>query len=191
MTGPPDDPRDDETLLVATSRGDAAAFAALYRRHLDGVLAFFYRRTRCPHTAADLAAETFAEVLAGARRFDPGRGEAVAWLYGAANNLFRRWARNGRVARRRRERLGIVTPALTHEDVEHIEQLVDSAALRAGLADALEALSPSLRNAVLLRVGEDLPYAEVARRLGCSVDAARARVSRGMAKLEQHLAVTS
>jgi DNA-directed RNA polymerase specialized sigma24 family protein len=35
----------------------------------------------------------------------------------------------------------------------------------------------------VLRVGHDLPYAEVARRLGCSEGAARVRVTRALTRL--------
>jgi RNA polymerase sigma-70 factor (ECF subfamily) len=55
------------------------------------------------------------------------------------------------------------------------------------LASGLDELSPKLREAVRLRVGEDLPYDEVAERLGCTVLAARTRVSRGLDQLLSHL----
>lgn len=182
-----DDLRSDEALLAAAAHGDAAAFGALYERHLDDVLRYFYARTRCPHTAADLAAETFAQALAGAGRYDGRRGPVLAWLYGIAGNLHRSWQRRGRVATRHRERMGIVTPHLTDDDVDQIERLVDAEALRVSLAGALDTLSPSLRAAVLLRVRDELPYEAVAERLGCSVDTARVRVSRALAKLERVL----
>jgi RNA polymerase sigma factor (sigma-70 family) len=178
--------RTDEALLAATSRGDGAAFGALYGRYAEDVLAYFYSRTRCPHTAADLTAETFAEVLAGARRYN-ARRPFQPWLYAIARNLHRAWLRRGRVATRYRERLGIQTPELTHADIERIEQLVDSAPVRAALTEALGDLTPTLRDAVMLRVADELPYEEVASRLGCSVETARARVSRGLAKLESAL----
>src|SRR5215211_237330 len=47
---------DDELL---TSR-ELGSFAVFYRRHVEGVLAFFARRTRDAELAADLTAETFA-----------------------------------------------------------------------------------------------------------------------------------
>ena len=55
--------------------------------------------------------------------------------------------------------------------------------LRATLAIALEDLSPEQRDAVRLRVIDELDYPAIARRLGISEDAVRARVSRGLRTL--------
>ena len=63
--------------------------------------------------------------------------------------------------------------------------------LRAVLRDELERLSEPQRRALRLLALEERPYEEVARRLGVSEQAARARVSRAlralMAALEPHL----
>jgi len=50
-------------------------------------------------------------------------------------------------------------------------------------------MSPRVAAAVALRIAEDLPYHEVARRLGCSEGAARVRVTRGLDQLAQLLEV--
>ena len=70
----------DEQLL----EGDARRFATFYRRHEDAVLGFFLKRVRSAELAADLTAETFARALEGRGRFDAGRGDAGAWLFGPA-----------------------------------------------------------------------------------------------------------
>ena len=72
---------------------------------------------------------------------------------------------------------------LTNEDIERIEDLCDLSSMRESVRDALASLPANLADAVRLRVAFDLPYAEVARRLGCSEGAARVRVSRGLTRL--------
>ena len=57
--------RDDDALLVAAA-DDPDAFAAFYRLHVRGVIAYFRRRVRDAELAADLTAETFAAALDGA-----------------------------------------------------------------------------------------------------------------------------
>jgi RNA polymerase sigma-70 factor (ECF subfamily) len=168
---------------------DADAFAELYDRRSQEVLAFFYRRTLCPHTSAELMAETFAVAFEHRRRFDPAVGPAGAWLHGIANNLYRGWVRKGVVSSKARRRWGIVTPTLVEEDLEAIERLIDLDELRDGLHAALDGLSPGTKDAVLLRVAMDLPYEAVAARLGCSIGAARVRVSRGLQLLHQRMEV--
>jgi RNA polymerase sigma factor (sigma-70 family) len=176
----------DEALLVA-ARTEPEAFGVLYHRRFARVMGFFYRRTLCPHTSSELTAETFAQAWATRERFDPAEGMAMAWMMGIARNLYRNWLRRGVVSDRARRRLGVITPRLVEEDYEVIEALVDFSDLRVALHQALEGLSPKLRDAVVLRVAMDLPYEEVAARLGCSLGAARVRVSRGLDLLFLHL----
>ncbi len=178
--GPGDD--EDGDALIAAGR-DPEAFGVFYDRNQQRVMAFFYRRTFCAHTSAELCAETFAQALGSLRRFDPLMGTGRSWLFGIAGNLHKQWLRRGVVRERARLRLGIATPQLSEDDLEQIDNLVDTTELRDGLRGALAQLSPSVRDAVLLRVALELPYEEVARTLGCSVGAARVRVARGLNSL--------
>ena len=59
------------------------------------------------------------------------------------------------------------------------------------LRRALAALSPGERRTVVLRHVEDLPEAEVARLLGCSVGTVKSQGSRGLAKLRRALEVSA
>ena len=170
---------DDERSLLA-ARTDPQGFVEFYDRRHARVTAYFYGRILCTHTAADLTAETFARLWAGRVRFDPSQGSAMGWTMGIATNLYRQWSEAGVVSYTGRRRLQMATPRLADDDIERIERLVDLETMRAGLHDAIAELSPSLREAVMLRVAADLPYAEVAERLGCSVGAARVRVSRAL-----------
>src|ERR1019366_5945225 len=62
-------PTPDRDLLSAVAAGDEQAFAVFYRRYLPGVVAYLLRATDDREIAADLAAEVFAAVLLGARRY--------------------------------------------------------------------------------------------------------------------------
>lgn len=181
----------DDALLLGAARGESGAFSTFYGRNAEQVAAFFYRRIACPHTAADLTAETFAAAMTSLKKFKPDRGTAKAWLFGIAHNQLRQWARKGRVADSARRRLGIQTPMLMPEDIERIETLVDFEPQRLAIKAALAELNEPIRDALMLRVADELPYEEVARRLGCTVGAARVRVSRGLAKLEEALELAS
>ena len=59
------------------------------------------------------------------------------------------------------------------------------------LRRALAGLSPGERRAVVLRHVEDLPEAEVARLLGCTVGTVKSQSSRGLAKLRRTLEMAS
>jgi RNA polymerase sigma factor (sigma-70 family) len=176
--------------LLAASAETPEAFGIFYDRHVEAVLSFCQRRTDSPHLAADLTAETFAAAFLSRGKFrDMGR-PARAWLFAIARAQISKWLRRGEVDRRARQKLRIPPTEVDDESIERIETLVDFAPLREELRSALRELSPSVAQALILRVGLDLPYDEVSRRLGCSQGAARVRVSRGLVQLADAMGVS-
>jgi RNA polymerase sigma factor (sigma-70 family) len=165
---------------------DEAAFAELYDRHAPPLAAWLRGRSD-PDSAQELLAETFAQAWCARRRFDPERGSERAWLFGIAQNLVFGYYRRLEVENRARKRLGVVLEPALDEDAD---ARVDAVALRAELSARLARLPDGTREAVLLRVVEQLDYAELARRLGCSATAARIRVSRGLRELRRDPAST-
>jgi RNA polymerase sigma factor (sigma-70 family) len=169
--------------LIARSVGDASAFAELFDRHATALLAYFMRRTGCAQTAADLTAETFAAAFSSRRRFRDVGAPGRAWLFTIARRQLSHFVRRERVESRARRRLGVERVELDASDLERVEQLVDLESLRGTLASAVEALPPTQAAAIRLRIGDELPFADVAQQLGCSEVAARVRVSRGLTRL--------
>ncbi len=163
-------------------RGEA--FVSLYEAEAKAVLVFFARRTFDSEVALDLTAETFAQAWRGwARVRLDSREEVRAWLFTIARRQLGRYLQRGRVERRAVRLLGIRTPVIEVDDVAQIERAADLASLRSTLAGELAALSADQREALRLRVVEELPYRELALRLGVSEATARARVSRGLRAL--------
>jgi len=173
----------DEAILAALALRPHD-FALFYRRHVRGLLGYFLRRTGDPELAADLCAETFAAALARARRFDPARGPAVAWLYGIARRLLGRTHRRGAVEDRARRRLGMAPLELSDAALEPIERVAGS---EAALADALAALPPDQRAAVTARILDERAYGEIAAGAHTSESVIRKRVSRGLAGMRARL----
>ena len=176
----------DADLLAASAR-DPEAFGRFYDRYAVALLGFFVRRTADAQTAADLTAETFAAAFASRRSYRDTGAPAFAWLLGIARHHLADALRHERVDDRARRRLGLERVALDDESLARIEELADLRAFRAAVADALDALPPETARAVALRVTEELPYREVAERLGCSEGAARVRVARGLRRLSDLL----
>jgi len=173
-------------------RGDSGtelrtAFAELYDAHAANLLGWFQSRTYSGEVAADLVAETFAVAIAEHHRYDGDRGAHGAWLWGIARNLLAQFHRSGAVDARARARLAMRTPAVHDDDLDAIDSAVDASTLRTRLERALDQLSPEVADAVRARVLDGLPYDEVAARCGCSVGAARVRVSRALAGMLDHL----
>jgi RNA polymerase sigma factor (sigma-70 family) len=154
--------------LIQAAESEAAAFAELYRRHVPTVHAWFRRRLEW--AASDLTAEAFAQAWLSRRSFrDEADGSALPWLFGIARNVARESARRNEVETRARRRLGLPTDLASEDGYAAVEERLSP---RAALAEALE-----------LRVVNELPYPDVAARLGVRPAAARLRVSRALRRL--------
>jgi RNA polymerase sigma factor (sigma-70 family) len=154
--------------LIVASRRDPAAFRELYDRWADTLLARFYRRVFDAEVAADLLAETFAVAFERRHRVRDTGQPGAAWLYGIAAKELSHWFRHQAVERRAVRRLGIAVPALDDESIARIEALADAAAHRPALTAALARMTDRERDAVQLRVVDELAYPEIAAKLGCS-----------------------
>lgn len=184
VTGAPK-PTDGD--LLGSSRHDPESFGRFYDRHVAAVLGFCMRRTGCAETAADLTAEVFATAYAKRTTYRDAEAGARPWLYGIARNQVRSWLRRSRVSDRHRRRFGWEPVIISDEEAERVAELADLPALREDLRAAMASLPAGAVRAVELRVVDELPYAEVAARLGCSEGAARVRVSRGLTALAERL----
>jgi RNA polymerase sigma factor (sigma-70 family) len=165
--------------LIRAAESDAGAFGELYRRHVATVHAWFRRRLEW--AAADLTAEAFALAWLSRRKFrDEAGGSALPWLLGIARNVARESARRNEVETRARRRLGLPTDLASDDGYAAVEERLSP---RAALADALDGLPEHEREALELRVVDELAYPEVAARLGIRPAAARLRVSRALRRL--------
>lgn len=169
--------RTDAELLRDSA--DGAAFASFYRRHVSTVYGWFQRRLEW--AASDLTAETFAQAWLSRRRFrDERDGSALPWLLGIARNVLRDSARRDRIETKAREKLGLPLDLAADDGYTHVEERLSP---RQALADAFEGLPDHERQALELRVIDELPYPEVADRLAIRPAAARLRVSRALRRL--------
>lgn len=169
--------------LILASRTDPAAFRELYDRWAERLLAYFYRRVFDAEVAADLLAETFAVAYERRDRFRDVGSPGGAWLHGIAAKELSHWFRRQAVEKRAVRRLGIEVPPLDDESIARIEALADAATHTEVLAEAMARMTGGEREAVELRVVEELAYAEIAARLDCTENTARQRVHRGLARL--------
>lgn len=168
---------------------ESEEIARLYRRYAQTLLLFFQRRVHDPELATDLLADTFTVVLEQRAQFRGfGKDELTGWLWAIAQSRLREHERHGEVVARTEQRLGRERRALTDREIERIEELAGLEQLRDAVRERMESLPEERREVVRLRVVENLPYSEIAVRLGLSSETARMRVSRTLRQLAVELA---
>ncbi len=165
--------------LIQAAGADATAFGALFERHAHSVYTWCHRRLEW--AASDLTAETFAQAWLSRSRFrDEHGGSALPWLLGIARNVLRETIRHDRVETHARERLGL---PLDHAAEDGYAAVDEKLSPRITLAAALDQLPEHERDAIELRVVDELSYDQVAERLEIRPAAARLRVSRALRRL--------
>ena len=167
--------------LITRSRSSAPAFRVLCERHAGSVQRFLIGRTGDPEIARDLTAETLARAWLSRERFaDKAGGSALPWLLGIARNVVADSVRKRRLESEAIQRLGLSLGSEARW-AEIDERWLDG--LDEELARALDELSADQRDAVWLRVVDEHGYDELASTLGCTREAARVRVFRGLERL--------
>jgi len=152
------------------------AFAALLDRHLKLVYSAALRQVRSPELAEEVAQSVFADLARSAGKLAP-QTIVTAWLYQVtrrtAIDVVRRESR-----RQLREQIAVDMTNMNSNSSEWtaIEPLLD---------EAMEALDPPDRSAILLRYFEDKSLREIGQALGTSEDAAQKRVSRALDQLRE------
>jgi RNA polymerase sigma-70 factor (ECF subfamily) len=149
------------------------------RDHSARVYRLAYRLTGNTHDAEDLTQEVFVRVFRSLDSYTPGTFEG--WLHRITTNLFLDMAR--RRQRIRFEGLAEETAGRLRGDEPTPAQAFDARHLDSDVQDALRALAPEYRAAVVLCDIEGLSYEEIAATLGVKLGTVRSRIHRGRAQL--------
>lgn len=185
----------ESQFIERLKRGDAAAFEILIAERSSDVYGLLYRLTENSEEAKDLTQETFLRAFQSIGQFR-GDADLRTWIYRIALNQARnrwRWWR-----RRRRD----ATVSLDSEGSRGNQPLIES--LRAAgenspeqetlahereraLRKALQSLSRSYRETVILRDIEGFTYEEIAETLDINVGTVKSRLARGRQELRARL----
>ena len=181
-------------LLRRAQEGSPEAANALYERCAGRVLAYVRlrlgRELRSRLESRDILQATLVKSL---ERLPQLRGEdarsLMGWLAKIADNEIR--DRADYYGRQRRDAAretpiedDAPVPALTRSALSRL--ILDERSQQ--LEAALDALSPEHREVILLRKFQELPFAEVGRRMGKSEDASRMLLARAMTTLTLKMA---
>ena len=166
--------------LDAARRGDRDALAELWRTHQAPLLRYLRaRRTQSPD---DVASQVWVDIAKSIDRFEGDDDDFRRWLFTIAHR------RSVDEIRRSVRRSGLAVRAADHAvgaDVEHDRH----GALDRAIA-MVSTLPDNLGEAVMLRVVNDLPIADVAAVMGTTEGNVRVLVHRGLVRLRRKMSVT-
>jgi RNA polymerase sigma-70 factor (ECF subfamily) len=158
----------EETLMRLAAHGDTAAFDVLLCRHEEAVFHYLARLTGDTTQAEDLAQECWLRVWRARHSYQP-RAAFRTWLFTIARRLALDQAKAPRLT------LAPLTENLPGAPNPCEQVFAD--ALEQALECALAEMPMELREAVVLRDLEGLPYAEIAQIIGCPLGTVKSRIN--------------
>ena len=175
----------DEELVLLARQGDPDAFDQLVARHQSAVFRAALAALRVREDAEEVAQDAFIRAWRALGRF---RGDSSfrTWVLRIAWN---------RAISRRRGLAAWLRRATPIDDV--IEPAaggdgqfagMQNAELQAHAVSAIQALTPKLRDALLLAQSGEYPYEEIARMLGIPLGTLKWRVSEARRRVREKLA---
>ena len=174
----------DDATLIARSRTEPEAFAAIFDRHATEIHRYASRRLGAS-LAEDVVGETFLVAFRRRDRYDLSYRDARPWLFGIATNMISRHRQAEVRFYRALARTG-VDPVI-ESPADDVVTRVAAAGQRRTIAAALARLSTADRDTVLLVDWAELSYDQAASALQVPVGTIRSRLSRARRKIRDAL----
>lgn len=175
--------------------GDVVAWEEIVQRYNRRIYNICYRFAGSGDDAQDLTQEVFIKMFRTLNTYDAERGAFMTWVTTITRNLLVDHFRKGKQDRMTES---LDTTPSEHEDAmplsEKIEDKapsadtsVESRETRELVHNALQKLSPELREAVILRDLQDMDYKDIATVLKVPEGTVKSRINRGRAELARLL----
>lgn len=170
-------------LTRAAASGDAAAFAALYRRLYPAVYAYVSRRVHEAADAEDLTAKVFMTLVEHLPAYERARGSVRGWVISMARHAVIDHFRTRRPRADPAELEALAADASLEPTYG-----VDAREQERELGELLKPLPPQTREMLSLRYAEGLRTKDIAAVLGVSEAAVKQRFSRALRDLRSRAA---
>ena len=170
-----------ESLLVKSAEGDRSAFAALYDRVAARVYGIALRIVVDPAQSEEVAQEALLDVWRLAKKYDPERGGAMAWIGTIAHRRAVDRVRSEQASRERHQR----EAERAQPSSEDVADTVVASDERTRVQKALAGLSEVQREALELAFYGGHTYREVAEMLQVPLGTIKTRMRDGLLRLRE------
>ena len=182
-------------LLRRCISGDAVAWEEIVQRYHRRIYNICYRFAGSADDAQDLTQDVFIKMYKTLNTYDVERGAFMTWVTTITRNLL---VDHFRKSKYDRMTGSLDTPISEHEDAMPLSAQIEDEALPPDarvqsretgevVHQALQKLSPELREAVILRDLQDMDYREIATVLKVPEGTVKSRINRGRAELARLL----
>ena len=175
--------------------GDAVAWEEIVQRYHRRIYNICYRFAGTSDDAQDLTQDVFIKMYRTLSSYDVERGAFMTWVTTMTRNLL---VDHFRKTKQDRVTDSIDAAPSEHEDAMPLSDQIEDKALppdsrvqsreaSEAVHEALQKLSPELREAVILRDLQDMDYRDIAAVLKVPEGTVKSRINRGRAELARLL----
>lgn len=177
----------DEKLVERCLQGDDAAWEAVVNSYAKRIYNLTYRYTSRRDEAEDLTQEIFIRVYQNLKSFRSDSGSFQGWIMKVGRNLIIDHYRRTRRFQQAAGTEEMETMNLKDEKVLNPQRSVEQSEASLFLSEGLQALSPELKEAIILRDLEGMAYQEIAELLGIPEGTVKSRINRARLELAKLL----
>jgi len=177
----------DGKLVERCLQGDDAAWEAIVTTYARRIYNLGYRYTGRTDEAEDLTQEIFIKIYQNLKAFRPEAGNLLNWILKVSRNLIIDHYRQTRRFQHTAGSEEMETMNLSDEKLPDAHRLMEQSEASRFLRDGLQALSPELKEAVILRDLEGMAYQEIAQLLNVPEGTVKSRIRVGLKRLRTSL----
>ena len=177
-----------DELLGRVGRGDRDAFGELYDATSPRVFGLVRRLVVDPAQAEEVTQDVYLEIWQNASRFDPAKGNGIAWMFTIAHRRSVDRIRTAQAAHDRDLRIGARDVDVP---VDTVAEAAETSIEHERVKGALDELTDLQRECVALAYYGGLTQSEIAERLAVPLGTVKTRLRDGMIRLRTALGVTT
>lgn len=169
--------RSDQQLVDEVRAGQRSSFSELVKRHQRGLLRLSMRFMKDLDISQDVVQEAFIKAFEKLHLFE-GRASFKSWLYQIAVNTARNKLRENRYDYSNIDDVQLSVSATAEKNLVH-------SAISEMIQEHVDRLPFKQKTALVLRVYEDMSFAEIAEVMDCPYDTAKANYRHALMKLRE------
>lgn len=175
---------EDIRLLQRIADRDAASFQTFYRKYSGLLFASISNVLNDHHDAQDVMQEVLVQVWNKAHLYEPRKGKPLTWLTTMARNRAIDRIRSKQRRSRLNDDFEVESRGVQPEFEESGREALEEKERDGILKHAVDKLNPDQKEAIQLAYFSGLTQAEVAERLHEPLGTVKARIRRGVNRLE-------
>lgn len=177
----------DEKMVERCLQGDDAAWEMVVNSYAKRIYNLTYRYTSRRIEAEDLTQEIFIRVYQNLKSFRSDSGSFQGWIMKVGRNLIIDHYRRTRRFQQAAGTEEMEAMNLKDDKVINPQRSVEQSEASSFLTEGLQALSPELKEAIILRDLEGMAYQEIAELLGIPEGTVKSRINRARLELAKLL----